>query len=85
MTHLNRNFERQMMIVYARGALELSREIRKRKKQLEVEIDPTKREILALGIKLDESELTLRKRRLAQWKKDPCGKPEDLFESVSQV
>lgn len=77
--------ERQIMVFFARGILELSREIRRRKKLLEGETNLTKREILALGIMLDESELALRKRRLGQWKRDPCGNPENIFESVSQV
>lgn len=35
-----------------------------------------------LGKALLGQEIDLRRRRLEQWKKDPCGMPEDKFASV---
>ena len=85
MTQLNVKFERQMMAQYARGTLTSARELRTMQRELETTTDPSKTHILELGITLLAQEITLRKRRLAQWKSDPCGMPEDIFSQVSEV
>ena len=90
MTHLPKIDMRKAMreiilLPYAKGTRSLCKDRRDLRRNLEEEADDRKKAIIRKGIELLDQEITLRKRRLAQWKSDPEGVPEDIFASVNEV
>jgi hypothetical protein len=83
MTYINKTTERKLMLFYVKGTRNLCKERRAMKRKYAEETSPNERDKLEFGIRIIGQEIELRKRRILQWKKDPCGSPENIFASVS--